>query len=198
MTTVNMAGPDLRPPRRRRAGPRVLTALLVSALVGVPATPAVAAEKTADRRGSTVTAGPLRIQVISPTLLRLEYAQDKRFEDRPSFNASARPGGRAPAFSVRDSRTHLEIRTDALVLRQRKGAAFGAGNTTLDLTVGSRRVRVNPAFGAGRRSDALGGWYRGLDYYADQAGPVEQINLHEGLLHRDGWYLLDDTATALR
>ena len=37
----------------------------------------------------------------------------------------------------------------------------------------------------------LGGWYRGLD---SQSGPVP---LHDGLLSRDGWYLLDDTTSPL-
>ena len=37
----------------------------------------------------------------------------------------------------------------------------------------------------------LGGWYRGLD---NQSGPVA---LHDGVLSRDGWYVLDDTTSPL-
>jgi hypothetical protein len=57
---------------------------------------------------------------------------------------------------------------------------------------------VHPAFGSPARDDSLGGWYRGLDYYAGQAGPVDQLTLHPGMLNRGGWYLLDDTGTAVR
>jgi hypothetical protein len=208
MTPVDAARAAVRPYPRVffRRLPGALVSLLACAVVfaGLPVTPVAAAPAAgtaadaARRHGSTVTAGPVRIQVISATLLRLEYAADRRFEDRPSFNAVARNPRPVP-FAVHESAGQLQIRTDRVVLRYRKGTgAFGPANTTLELSVGSRRVRVHPSFGATPRGDALGGWYRGLDYYPDQAGPVDQIRLHEGLLHRDGWYLLDDTATALR
>ncbi|HEU5475870.1 MAG TPA: TIM-barrel domain-containing protein [Actinophytocola sp.] len=181
--------------------PVVLLGAVLSLVAGPLATavPAGAdAASSVQRHGATVTAGPVRIQVISPTLLRLEYAEDRRFEDRPSFVAAARDL-RPSRFTVVDTRAELRVRTDAVELRYRKGSGrFQETNTTLELMVGDRRVRVHPAFGSPARPDALGGWYRGLDYYPEQAGPVEGIRLHEGLLHRDGWYLLDDTATALR
>lgn len=40
-------------------------------------------------------------------------------------------------------------------------------------------------------SNNLGGWFRSLD---GQSGPIP---LHNGLLCRDGWYLLDDSQTAI-
>src|SRR5207245_2350504 len=73
-----------------------------------------------------------------------------------------------------------------------------AANTTLDLVVAGKRSSVHPGFGSPAHDDTLGGWYRGLDYYDGQAGPVDQITLHPGMLNRGGWYLLDDTATAVR
>jgi glycosyl hydrolase family 31/uncharacterized protein DUF5110/starch binding protein with CBM20 domain/alpha-galactosidase-like protein len=166
------------------------------ALTAVPAT-ALAAPRSADVRGQTVRAGHLRVQVLSPTLLRLEYAADDHFEDRRTFNAVDRAPGRT-WFRASTSRTELTVRTSALTLHHRLGGgAVSAADTTLDLTVGGRRTSVHPTFGA-QRDDALGGWYRGLDYYAGQAGPVDQLTLHPGMLDRDGWYLLDDTTTAVR
>jgi Glycosyl hydrolases family 31 TIM-barrel domain/Glycosyl hydrolase family 31 C-terminal domain/Domain of unknown function (DUF5110)/NPCBM-associated, NEW3 domain of alpha-galactosidase/IPT/TIG domain len=45
----------------------------------------------------------------------------------------------------------------------------------------------------------LGGWTRGLDAYANQAGTsLSDTHLHPGILNRRGWSLLDDSATALR
>ncbi len=45
----------------------------------------------------------------------------------------------------------------------------------------------------------LGGWTRGLDEYANQAGTsISDAKLHPGILNRRGWSLLDDTYTALR
>lgn len=44
----------------------------------------------------------------------------------------------------------------------------------------------------GSDSNNLGGWYRDLD------GRADSVELFEGLLDRDGWYLLDDSGTAIR
>ncbi|MFI6074204.1 TIM-barrel domain-containing protein [Actinoplanes sp. NPDC051343] len=169
----------------------VLAAVLLG-LVTVPGT-ALAAPKPADIKGQTVRAGHLRVQVLSPTLLRLEYAADDRFEDRPTFNAVDRSPGRT-WFQARVEKGELNVRTSAVTLRYKLDSGpVGAANTTLDLG----RTRIHPDFKT-QPGNTLGGWYRGLDYYAGQAGPVDQLTLHPGLLDKDGWYLLDDTATAVK
>ncbi|AGL17154.1 TIM-barrel domain-containing protein [Actinoplanes sp. N902-109] len=142
----------------------------------------------------TVRAGHLRVQVLSPTLLRIEYAADDGFEDRPTFNAVDRSPGRT-WFSAGTRGGELVVRTSAVTLRYKLGSgAVTSDNTTLQVG----RTMARPAFGSPARTDALGGWYRGLDYYAGQAGPVDQLTLHPGMLNRSGWYLLDDTTTAVR
>jgi hypothetical protein len=170
--------------------------LLVAALLGL--VPAPVAAPAADVQGHTVQAGHLRVQVLSPTLLRLEYAADDKFEDRPTFNAIDRHPGRT-WFRAGTSGGELHVRTSAVALSYRLGSGpVTAANTTLELTVAGRRTSAHPSFGNPQRDDSLGGWYRGLDYYAGQAGPVDQLTLHPGMLNRSGWYLLDDTATAVR
>ncbi|WP_306207679.1 TIM-barrel domain-containing protein [Actinoplanes sp. RD1] len=161
-------------------------------LIGLPGA-AVAGGGRIEVRGQTVRAGHLRVQVLTPTLLRLEYAADDRFEDRPSFNAVARDPART-WFRAESRAGELVLRTRKAILRYELGSGPVSPATTT-LVVNGRSV--HPAFGAPARDDALGGWYRGLDYYDGQAGPVEQLRLHAGMLHRDGWYLLDDTVTAL-
>ena len=63
--------------------------MLAAVLLGLVTTPgrALAAPSRADIKGQTIRAGHLRVQVLSPTMLRLEYAADDHFEDRPTFNA---------------------------------------------------------------------------------------------------------------
>jgi hypothetical protein len=173
---------------------------LFTALLTVLAAPgaAVAAPAAPSVHGQSVRAGHLRVQVLSPTLLRLEYAADDSFEDRPTFNAIDRTPG-PTWFRATAAGGELRVRTSAVTLRYRLGSGpVTAANTTLELTVGAGRSSVHPAFGSPARADTLGGWYRGLDYYAGQAGPVDQLTLHPGMLDRGGWYLLDDTATAVR
>jgi hypothetical protein len=169
---------------------------LLLVLVATPGT-ALAGPPRPDVKGQTVRAGHLRVQVLSPTLLRLEYAADDRFEDRATFNAVDRSPGRT-WFQATTSGTELQVRTSAVTLHYQLGSGpVTAANTTLDMTVAGRRTSVHPGFGA-QPANVLGGWYRGLDYYAGQAGPVDQLTLHPGMLSKDGWYLLDDTATAVR
>ena len=146
------------------------------------------------RQGASVVDGAARFQIITPTLIRMEYAADGRLRGPPDLQCR-RPRRHAAAVLGAHQRSGLEIRTARLLLRYtRDSSPLGPGNVSV--WVGGRTVR--PKFGSPPRSDALGGWYRGLDYYPGQAGPVDQIKLHQGLLTRQGWYLLDDSTTALR
>ena len=166
----------------------------------------------APARGGVVRDGNARFQVISPTLIRLEYAADGRFEDGPTITAVSRRS-RSVRYTTRRTRDLLTIRTRRMTLRYRRGSGpFAPENLTLKLRVGAGTRVVHPRFppppppSAGppsletspytvqqdpgyraRTSGNLGGWYRGLDL---AGGPVP---LHDGVLSRDGWYLLDDT-----
>ncbi len=158
--------------------------------------------------------GPARFQVLSPTLIRLEYAADGAFEDRPTLTVPIR---RAVATDVRTRVRNgvREIRTDRLVLRYTIGSGpFSSDNLRLKITTPTTKRSVQPGFPppappqpsspapfvqppnpdpdpAPVTEGNLGGWYRGLD---GQSGPVA---LHDGLLSTEGWYLLDDTSSPL-
>ncbi|GIE91312.1 TIM-barrel domain-containing protein [Actinoplanes regularis] len=176
------------------------TAGLLTLLPLLALTPgaALAAPRPPQVHGQSVRAGHLRVQVLSSTLLRLEYAADDSFEDQPTLNAVDRAPGRT-RFTASTRGGELRVTTGSVTLRYRLASGpVTPVNTTLELRVGGRQTSVHPAFGSPARDDALGGWYRGLDYYAGQAGPVDQLTLHPGMLNRGGWYLLDDTGTALR
>lgn len=190
---------------RRMLARGLALAALAPALVS--GSPASAAE--------TIRAGDARFQVLSPTLIRLEYAADGAFEDRPTQTAVDRGGeaGRVTS-TVEDGR--LVIRTEALTLSYVRGSGpFTERNVEVRLKVGQSETSARPRFEsaplpappldpstayqtaqpdldpAPRTSGNLGGWHRGLD---QAVGPVE---LHDGLLSRDGWYLLDDSRTPL-
>ena len=183
----------------RHVGGARLAGLLAFLLLLI-ATPgaALAAPQAPDVQGQSIRAGHLRVQVLTATLLRLEYAADDTFENRPTFNAVDRNPGRT-WFTATTRNGELRVRTSAVTLRYRLDSGpVLPENTTLELRVGGRATSVHPAFGSPTRDDALGGWYRGMDFYDGQAGPAEQIDLHPGMLNRGGWYLLDDTRTAVR
>jgi hypothetical protein len=139
-------------------------------------------------RSKVITAGPARFEVLTPSLVRLQYAADGRFEDGRTITTAGELRLRGPAVSVARSGGWLTIRTRRLTLRYRLGSGpFTASN--LQLRLGSSRTAVHPTAANGPRS--LGGWRRALDLLS---GPVQ---LNDGLLSRAGWYVLDDSSTAL-
>jgi hypothetical protein len=187
--------------------------LLGVVLLAALAFPAGAwAEPKGPKTPYTVSDGPARFQVLSPTLIRLEYAADERFEDGPTLTAVHRGRTRA---KVKTKVVHgiRVIATSRMVLRYRIGAGpFDPSNLKLTLGRGKARRTFRPAFTPlARAADSppplvtapnpgdpsprtqgnLGGWYRGLD---SQSGAVP---LHDGILTREGWYLLDDSSSPL-
>src|SRR5947209_12266060 len=94
----------------------------------------------------------------------------------------------APAFTATRVRGWLTIRTARIVLRYRLGSGpFSAS----DLTLEGRSPRRTSHPTAANAPGNLGGWRRALDLLSD---PVQ---LNSGVLSRAGWYVLDDTSTAL-
>ena len=184
-------------------------------LLGIAAAAAASAPtaSAAARDGVVIHDGPARFEVLSPTLIRLEYAADGDFEDAPTLTAVRRgapptevdhaphprhegdqdvAGGAAlpPRFrSLRAAEPLAEPRGERLAAHRGPGIRRRVGGT------GGHAAAARDAAAARRSGPAthgnLGGWYRGLD---SQSGPVP---LHDGILSRDGWYLLDDTISPL-
>jgi hypothetical protein len=174
-----------------------------------------AAAPAAARTGPLVD-GKARFQVLTPTLIRLECTDDGPFENARTLTATNR--GLRASYTTSVARGVRVIRTGRVTLRYRRGrGCFTKENLAAVMRVGSRTAKVHPVFGPGpgpppeppnppTRTQAppnpdtdpspptsgnLGGWARGLD---DQEDPVP---LADGLISRDGWYLLDDTRSPL-
>jgi alpha-glucosidase (family GH31 glycosyl hydrolase) len=137
-------------------------------------------------QAKVIVDGRARFDVITPSLIRLEYAADGAFESSRTQTTEGRLRMRAPRVRTSARRGVRVIDTGRVVLRWRRGSGpFGAKN--LSVRIGTRVVHPQP----GPNPDPLGGWRRSLDLVD---GPVP---LHEGMLSRAGWYVLDDTKTAL-
>ncbi|UQU65823.1 ricin-type beta-trefoil lectin domain protein [Couchioplanes caeruleus] len=106
---------------------------------------AVAPGQPAQAAAAAVTDGSARFQVLTPTLIRMEYAGDGAFTDATTFNAVNRSFP-APAYTTTvTSDGYREIRTSAVTLRYKQNSGpFTASNTTL--TVGSTGATARPAF----------------------------------------------------
>jgi hypothetical protein len=120
-----------------------LLTFLPAVLVAAASTPAAAAASV-----SPVTDGNARFEVLSPTLIRVEYAGDRQFQDATTMNAVNRDFA-APAYTTTVTADgYREIRTDALTLRYRQGSGpFTAGNLSIALTgTGATAAPLFPSY----------------------------------------------------
>ncbi|MEU1495642.1 TIM-barrel domain-containing protein [Streptomyces sp. NPDC005776] len=125
--------------------------------VGVAAALAVAASTTLTGAGvasaggghghgvPTVTSGNARFEILSPTLIRTEYAGDSEFTDAPTFNAIGREGFTPTAYTARTKGGWLTVSTSAMTLRYRVGSGpFDAQNLSVRLDAGAKPVTAAP------------------------------------------------------
>jgi hypothetical protein len=127
--------------RSWRSGVFVVAVAVVTAITCAPAAPARAERPAAS---NVVTDGHARFEVLTPTLIRLEYAGDNAFQDRATFNAIGR-NLPVPTFTTQVTGGYREIHTAGLTLRYRQGSGpFTSGNTSIQLAGTS--VTGAPAF----------------------------------------------------
>ncbi len=97
-------------------------------------------------RSAIVHVGPVRVEVLSPSLLRLEYSPSQHFENSPTVNALNRQMP-VPHYSFSRSGGWLTVRTANATLRYKLGSGpFTPRNTSLRLSVGGRISTVAPTW----------------------------------------------------
>jgi hypothetical protein len=102
--------------------------------------------KAVAHRSAIVRSGDARIEVLSPTLLRLEYSPSGDFENSPTVNALNRRMP-VPSYSAHVSRGWLTVQTSRASLRYRVGSGpFTAVNTSLRFDDGSHTTTVHPTW----------------------------------------------------
>ncbi|WP_244180982.1 TIM-barrel domain-containing protein [Amycolatopsis pretoriensis] len=126
---------------------KVTTAVVVLVLWVAGLSPAQAKDSHAMRIDGFVRDGYARFEVVTPTLIRLEYAGDGRFENRLTFNAVGR-GISPPAFTTDVAGGYREIRTASLVLRYRQNSGpFTQANLSARLlSTGRTAAPVFPSY----------------------------------------------------
>ncbi|WP_280883288.1 TIM-barrel domain-containing protein [Streptomyces pseudovenezuelae] len=126
-------------------------------------------------RSSSVTSGNARFQVLSPTLIRTEYAQDGKFTDSATFNAIGRGAFTPPSYTTSTSDGWLTIRTSALTLKYQVGSGpFEARNLSVQETSGGASVGAAPwqrlTCGLGALCEAEQTAHSGVGVASDHAG----------------------------
>jgi hypothetical protein len=124
-----------------------------------------------------------RFTLLTSRLIRLEYAPDGRFEDRPSqtFWYRRQP---APVYNLIEQEGWLTVETDYLQLRYELERPFSPDSLQIKLKQTGRLWRYGDV-----DKENLGGTTRTLDMVSGDT------RLESGLLSRAGWALVDDSAS---
>lgn len=157
------------------------------ALLGTPV-PHTAPPKVANSNGIVVV-GNVRFTVITPECIRIESAgTDGKFVDQRSMFAANRDA-RFTKYRLSQNANETTIDTGAIRLTYRPdGKAIGSSNLQATIRKGNSVAKWTP----GAANDGnLGGTIRTLD------GADGPMSLGEGVISRNGWYLLDDSRSNL-
>lgn len=136
-----------------------------------------------------------RFTILSPELVRMEWDEKMIFEDRASFVIVNR-NTEVPEYKVKTKKGWLIIETGALTLRYKKESGkFSESNLEISFRLNGEDVIWKP--GKVNKGNLLG-TTRTLDGYdGDKTWDGSPIPLEDGILSKDGWYLLDDSMSFL-
>ena len=140
------------------------------------------------QKNAEVKKGNCRFTVLTPRLIRLEYSESGLFEDSATQVVLNREFP-VPPFGVDETDGRLVLKTGALTLTCRPGQPFSA--SSLQIKVEGNYSLHHSVWHYGETPDDLRGTARTLD---NSEGPIP---LGHGIQSREGWSLLDDSASLL-
>jgi len=144
---------------------------------------------------AVVIQGHARFTILTPQLIRMEWAADGKFEDHaslvflnrnlpvPKFTRSVIARGRSTVLTLQTSYLTLTYAT------QGADDKFSPDNLSIKLTVGGKEVVWHPGM---QDAGNLLGTARTLDQVRGS-----NTKLGPGLISRDGWVLVDDSTRPL-
>ena len=139
-----------------------------------------------------VVSGDARFSVLTPRVIRMEWAEAGEFEDQASLVFVNR-NLPVPEFEVRTGSGWLFIETEALSLAYEVGSgSFTEKNLRIEFIMDGDlkhwlpgKANLGNMKGTARTLDGCDGWY---NKWSD-----EELKLGEGLISKDGWAVIDDT-----
>ena len=154
-----------------------------------------------------VVAGKARFTVLTPRLVRMEWAEDGAFEDRASLGIVNRDLP-VPDFKVRKSGSKVTITTSALTLVYTGPAKFDAQNLKVTFTM------AGPSDKKGRPRTVKKTWTPGMDDSGNLLGTARTLDgfdyidkkpsgqytrdpFDKGVASRDGWAVIDESTRHL-
>ncbi|MBQ4820190.1 glycoside hydrolase family 31 protein [Aquimarina sp. MMG016] len=141
---------------------------------------------------AVVISDKARFTVLTPGVIRMEWDNEKKFEDRASFTIINRHT-EVPKFNVAHENEWLVIKTHIIELRYKKGSGqFSESNIKVSFAINEKELTWTPGM---KNSGNLFGTTRTLDGCdGGNTWDGEPIALEDGIISRDGWYVLDDSS----
>ena len=145
---------------------------------------------------SVITDGNVRFTILTSQLIRLEWDSLAKFENHSSFVVVNR---NLPAVKFKQSSKEnwLIIQTDKLILKYLKSSGkFTSENLLITYIDSTNHIEWKPGQ---INSGNLKGTSRTLDRFngdTEEWGKF-QIPMEEGLISKDGWYVIDDSKNFL-
>ncbi len=166
----------------------VCVALLLFLFICAPIATAQQKDNPIADPKSIVTSGNARFTVLTPQLIRMEWAEDGKFEDHASLVFINRRL-LVPKIVNSEFGKLMVLTTDKLSLSYTSGKApFSAENLRVTFHLNGNEVTWTPGM---EDTGNLGGTIRTLD------GVKGSTPLGAGLISRDGWVLIDDSESPL-
>ena len=143
---------------------------------------------------AVVVAGNARFTVLTPEMIRMEWSEDGKFEDRATLTIVNRALD-VPEFAVEECDKALVITTDKVKLTYQKGEKFSAENLKAEFEVAGEKQTWH--YGDVDSLNLMG-TTRTLDGYYSLNHPKNRkknfSEMETGLLSRSGWSVIDDSS----
>ena len=141
-----------------------------------------------------------RFTVLTDRLVRMEWSEDGKFEDRATLAIINRKL-EVPKFTVTRKGEGLTINTGALILKYDGSGKFNEDNLSVSFMLNGKRVKWTPGTEATGNLKGTVRTLDGIDGRFDQANlrrykrnqEPKPYALEDGILSRDGWAIVDES-----
>lgn len=171
----------------------VILAVLTSLACGGTAAAQTAEDNPVANPDAVVVSGNARFTVLGSRLLRMEWAENGRFEDRATLGVVNR-NMPVPAYTARRSGKRLTIKTDDLTLTYSGTGKFDEKNL---------KVTFRMAAPGTRKGFRMVEWHPGMDDSGNLLGTTRTLDkcdgvttkepYDKGVASRDGWAVIDES-----
>ena len=147
---------------------------------------------------AVIQSGNARFTLLTPRVIRMEWSEDSKFEDRASLTFVNRKLP-VPKYTKSENDGWLEITTDELKLKYKAGSGiFTEANLLVEYKLDGQpkiwkygQVNNGNMLGTRRTLDGTDGEYN------DPKNPTTKLKLEDGMISREGWCVVDDAQKPL-